>query len=433
MRVVHNLLLALTLVGGSVAAWVLPDLIHPAAVADAAAPDAGLIRRQSIEFYERRLAEDPHSALDMASLAALFLEEGRMAGDERAFFKAESLARRSLGERIRRNGRSAALLSNAMLAQHRFAEAESVARELVTEALDEPAYHALLAEAAMEYGDYDEAVRQLHAARMKRDDLGISPRFARWAELTGRPGEARRILARARDAARQRSDLGGSQRAWFSLRLADLELRHGNLRSAGTAIADGLEDSPADWRLVLARAKLECLRGDWRHSIASAEEVLATVSTPDALAILAVAHRALGQPDEAVTFEVALEQFAFAKPGTVHRSWATTLLDRGSTDSRLVDVAAADTLVRHDVLTLDLLAWALYRNGRAAEALPLTRRAVATGSLEPDLRYHAALIEFAAGDRVVAERHRSVALERSRALTRAQLRELRAAEPAVRN
>jgi tetratricopeptide (TPR) repeat protein len=407
--------------------WLMPGTTPSTSVADAAPVDQSILRRREIDFYERRLDEDPESALDMAQLAALFMEEGRMAGDERAFVVAESLSRRSLGERTRRNGRSAALLTNALLAQHRFIEADSVARELVHAEPDQPAYRALLAETEMERGDYDDAIRQLGAIRARRADLGIAPRFARWAELTGRPGEARRILLKARDDARVRADLTGEQRAWFSLRLADVELRHGNLRSAASAISDGLNESPDDWRLVLARARLEAARGQWKRTIASADEVLSRVSSPDALALLATAHRQLGHDDDAKSFELALEQVAFSKPGTVHRSWAMALLDAGRMNARLIALAATDTLVRHDIHTLDLLAWELFRNDRVAEALPIMRRAMMLGPNEASLRYHAAMIEFAAGEAARGEAHRRIALSRGKALTRSQIRELRQA------
>ena len=426
MRIVYNILTTLVLIGGGVAAWLLPGGDNDGTLI-AAAPSAAMQRRQAIAFYERRLREDPRSALDMAQLAALQMEEGRMSGDERAFVVAESLVTRSLGERTNRNGRSAAVLATALLAQHRFAEADSVARELVTSEPDQPAYRALLAETAMELGDYDDAIRQLGTIRERRADLGIAPRFARWAELTGRPGEARRILLNARREAGLRGDLTGEQRAWFSLRLADVELRHGNLRTAALAIDEGFNDSPGDWRLLLARARLESHKRQWKKAVASAEDVLTQISSPEALAILADAHREQGHTDDAIAFEQALQQVTLSKPGSVHRSWSMSLLDNQSQTEQVPARAVADTVVRHDMHTLDLLAWALYRSGRTHDAVPIMRRAVALGSVEAVLRYHAALIEFAAGDAQLGEEHRRIALSRAGALTKAQISELREA------
>ncbi|HWP70695.1 MAG TPA: tetratricopeptide repeat protein [Gemmatimonadaceae bacterium] len=426
MRHLHSALLAVTLLGGSAAAWFLPGTSSVRAdVSDVAA--AGVLRRQEIAFYGQRLHEDPHSALDMAQLASLQMEEGRMTGDERAFVRAESLARKSLGERTKRNGRSASLLVNALLAQHRFGEATVVARELVSFDPEIPAYRALLAEVLMEIGDYDQAIGMLGSVRAHRAELGIAPRFARWAELTGQVAEARRILGEARDEAYKRPDLTAEQRAWFSVRLADFELRHGHVRAASAAINRGMREAPDDWRLVLARARVESALSSWRAAIASADQIIANVPSPDALALLADAHAALGQDEEAASFRIALEGIAQRKNGQMHRSWALSLLDAGSHADTIVVLAAADTLVRRDVHTLDLLAWALHRSNRSAEALPIMRRAMKLGGREPAMRYHAGLIELAAGNRAAARGHLEIALRGRHALTPLQVTEARRA------
>ena len=100
MRIIYRTLIALMVFGAGAAAWLLPASRQDDKLA-AAAPSPDLQRRQEIAFYERRLREDPRSALDMAQLAALLVEEGRMTGDERVFVEAEALSRKSLGERTR--------------------------------------------------------------------------------------------------------------------------------------------------------------------------------------------------------------------------------------------------------------------------------------------------------------------------------------------
>lgn len=414
-------LCAVTLLGGSAAAVFLPGTAPARAdVSGVAAP--GVQRRKAIEFYQRRLREDPHSALDMAQLAGFLMEEGRMSGDERSFAAAETLARRSLGERTKRNGGSAALLVNALLAQHRFREATTVARDLVKWDPGPPAYRALLAEALMEVGDYEEAISMLGSVRSHRADLGIAPRFARWAELTGQPGEARRILRAARDEAFTRPDLTVDQKVWFAVRLADLELRYGRLRGAAAAIRSGLSVSSTDWRLSLAQARLEAARGRWSKVVALADEVVASVPSPDAFALLSTAHRELGHADEAFAFAQALEGIVRSQPSAPHRSWALALLDQGAAVDDVVRMAVADTLVRHDSYSLDLLAWALHNAGRSAEAVPVVRRAMHLGNTEPLIRYHAGMIEFAAGDRAIAKQHLTLSLQGRRALLGAQVK-----------
>ena len=425
MRLVYRFLAALILIGGSAAAWFLPGVGASRFDVDRTS-GSSLQRRQAIAFYERRLADDPQNTLDMAQLATLLLDEGIMRRNGDALAQAEALARRSIRQSSRANGQSTALLVDILVAQNRFAEAEKAARDLVANDAQSPAYRALLAGILMEVGDYREAITLLGSVRLQRDDLVVAPLFARWAELTGQPGEARRILSQARDLAHQRADLGAEQRARFDLLLADLELRHGNLRHASAAIRSGMRESPGDWRLTLATARLEAAERDWERAIEAAERVIADVPAPDALALLASAHTIRGNHEQAGAYITALDAIKQRQAGT-NRAWAFAMLDRDAAAETIVRQLAADTVVRRDVPTLDLLAWALYRDGRPKEALHLSRRATAMGSVEPALRFRAGMIEMAAGDPSLAIVHFEMAMQGQRALTDAQLAEARQA------
>ena len=120
-----------------------------------------------------------------------------------------------------------------------------------------------------------------------------------------------------------------------------------------------------------------------------------------------------------------------AQPGSDTRT--VKRVDRGRNLPALITLAARDTLVRHDVYSLDLLAWALHRDARSHDALPLARRAMSLGSMEPLLRYHAGMIEWAVGDRGWARQHLQIALGRRRALSAAQVDEIRRCLESSRN
>jgi hypothetical protein len=62
--------------------------------------------------------------------------------------------------------------------------------------------------------------------------------------------------------------------------------------------------------------------------------------------------------------------------------------------------ARAELGTRRDIYGWDLLAWSLYRSQRAAEAVPATEQALALGTRDPMLWYHAGMIRLAAGDSV---------------------------------
>jgi tetratricopeptide (TPR) repeat protein len=69
-----------------------------------------------------------------------------------------------------------------------------------------------------------------------------------------------------------------------------------------------------------------------------------------------------------------------------------------------LDLARKELEVRRDVYTSDVLAWALYKNGRAREALAPMRDAVRLGTKDARLLFHAGMIHLAVGDREPARR-----------------------------
>lgn len=90
----------------------------------------------------------------------------------------------------------------------------------------------------------------------------------------------------------------------------------------------------------------------------------------------------------------------------VEHDWATdgrTLALFYATQDREHDealrLAERERKVRDDLHTEDVYAWALYRAGRIAEARAASDRAIALGTKDARLLYHAGAIRIAAGDR----------------------------------
>ena len=180
----------------------------------------------------------------LGQLAALHLQRAREGGGWPDYLVADSLARRSLRRRTNRNGATAVTLVNALLAQHQFVEARDVAVQLVQREGDIPEYRALLGEVSMELGDDDVASAMFRSVWEQRTQLSMAPRVARWLELTNHVDGARNLLTTARDNAVATRTIASETRAWFELRLGDLELRAGNLRRAKSAYAAGPLKSP---------------------------------------------------------------------------------------------------------------------------------------------------------------------------------------------
>ena len=394
-RRLHLVPLALLVVG--VAAWGGVQAFRTARpTADPMLFDASYRERPQrdtqIAVWRTALDADPSSAIALGMLSALHLQRAREGGGWPDYLEAEALARRSLAERAQRNGATAATLIAVLSAQHRFTEAARVATALVAREPDVLEYRAILGEVAMEQGDYATAEREFTAVRPLRSSLSVAPRLARWHELKGEVAESRRILQRACDEARSRRDVSNEVKAWFALRLGEFERRAARPRRAAAAFTHGLEIEPNDPRLHAAMARLAADRQDADGVITWGERALSQQLDPEVILLLADAHAALGDADQARRLRAAFEVSVSATEGPFHRAWSIALLDRGERIEEILARAQGELRERTDVYAYDLVAWALYKSGRAAEAELMMRAALRLGTQDPLLERHRAAI-----------------------------------------
>lgn len=348
-----------------------------------------------IRVWNTALDADTGSALVLGQLAALHMQRAREGGGWDDYLTAERLARHSIARRTNRNGASAVTLVNALLAQHRFTEARTVARDLATREYDIPEYRALLGEVAMELGDDVLADSMFRSVWEQRQTLSIAPRVARWLELTNHVPAARAVLIAARDEAVSRRNIASETKAWFHLRVGDLELRAGNLRRAEQAFRDGLEVEPGDPRLFSAMARLAMARDEPRTAITWAERAISLQLDPATLGVASDAYAALGDTANANAYVRTLDVAVSTQPDAYHRAWALHLLDHGVRMDTVLAKAQAELAERRDVYGYDLVAWALYRTGRVRDASVMMQRALRFDTPDPLLARHARAISTA--------------------------------------
>ena len=363
-----------------------------------------------IEYFTQRANADPQGASDRARLAGLYLQRSRETGDFEDYRRAEELARASIAIRSNRNSHAYRMLAAALLTQHRFAEAKLAAEELVARFPEEPAHRALLGEIQLELGQYAEARETFRALRREHKHMAVAPRLARYAEMTGdRPGEEAALRSVAHQA-RYRGDLPREQVAWFQLRLADHQIRYGQLDAAVETIRIGLAEEPGDFRLVALLARIEALRGNWRAAIVQGER-LGDAADLRTLALLGDAYAALGDSAGAERRYQQLEASVAERPEPFNRQWSQFRVEHGRELPAMVRLLRQESRERPDMLGFELLAWAEYQSGNFAAAHAAITRALAVGTQEGTLYFRAGMIERALGNRDAARRHLRHALE----------------------
>ncbi len=359
-------------------------------------------RDMQIKVWHQALDADPTSALVLGQLAALHAQRAREGGTWDDYLQAEAYARRSIGKRTHRNGATSVTLVTVLLAQHRFVEARTEAAALVKREPDIPQYRALLGDVSMELGDYATTQAMFDSAWSERGGLSTAPRLSRWLELNGNVRDARRMLVAARDDAMSRRDVAKESKAWFNMRVGDLELRAGHLRAADVAFRAGLAIEPNDPRLNAAMARLAAAQERPRDVILWGERAIGMQLDPATLGLVGDAYGALGDTAKSTEYFHTLEVAVSAQPGPFHRAWSVYLLDHNLRVAEVLQKAQDELVERKDIYGYDLVAWALHKSGRDAEATTMMREALKLHTPDPLLRRHAEAIAKASGQTVLA-------------------------------
>jgi tetratricopeptide (TPR) repeat protein len=363
-----------------------------------------------IRTWKKALAMDPQSAMALGQLAALYMQRARESGDDQNYVIAEGFARRSVALRVNRNGPTFVTLAGALLAQHRFVEADSIVSELVKDGANVPEYTSMYAEIKLELGQYDAARTVFDSLHVQRTHLSIAPRLARWMELNGNSEGARRILYDALAEAKKRRDLPVEQRAWFDLRVGDIEMRNGRMNGARSALDAGLKVSPNDYRLLAAMSRLEAVEGHPRKAIEFGERAMAIKLDPATLGTIGDAYAAIGDTAQAAEYLKTMEVAVAGQLGPYHRAWSLFLLDHNMRVPEVLKNVQGELVSRKDIYGYDLLAWALHKSGRDAEARAAMKSALKLGTQDAMLFYHAGMIEHSLANDIAAKAYLERAL-----------------------
>ncbi len=374
------------------------DGSRAASVASAAGFTDLAMRDVQIKVWHQALDADPTSAIVLGQLAALHAQRAREGGTWNDYLQAEAYARRSIGKRTNRNGATAVTLVSVLLAQHRFTEARDEAVALVQRDPDIPQYRALLGDVAMELGDYVTTQTMFDSAWSERGGLSTAPRLSRWLELNGHVREARRLLVAARADAMSRRDVATESKAWFNMRVGDLELRAGHPRAAERAYRAGLAVEPGDPRLQAAMARWAAAADRPRDVILWGERAIGIQLDPATLGLVGDAYAALGDTARSNEYFHTLEVAVSTQPGPFHRAWSLYLLDHNLRVDEVLQKAQDELVYRKDVYGYDLVAWALHKCGHHAEAATMMRQALKLRTPDPLLALHAAAIAKASGE-----------------------------------
>jgi tetratricopeptide (TPR) repeat protein len=377
----------------------LPPSTQP--VADDGACRAVVAVRAGDDHDITRLQQDlrhGRGARAAEHLGYRFVARARLSNNAGDYAVAEQAA--ACLESITPHDPAAWLLRGHVLHQlHRFGEAETIARRLVTTreyVLD----FGLLGDVLMEQGRVAEAA----TAYQKMIDLKpFYQSYTRAAHMRWMKGDLAGAIEMMRLAVQAASPRDKESVAWAYSRLAYYELQRGTLTEATRMAEASLRYVPDYAAALLVRGRIELAQGKTTDGVRSLQRAVELNPLPEYQWTLADALRVQQRTDEAAAIESQLKrQGATDDPRTL----ALYLSTRSEDTATAIGLARRELLKRQDVFTLDSLAWALASAGQIQEASALMTRALAEGTEDGRLFLHAALIAAADGRPADASRYR---------------------------
>ncbi len=277
-----------------------------------------------------------------------------------------------------------------LLGQHRFADAEALARDLNRRSPDDVMVYGLLTDASAELGLYDEAEKA--AQWMLNIRPGNVPGLARAAylrELFGDLEGAREVMQMALD---QTPEGESEDRAWILTQIGHLHLLEGEPSRAERALQRALAAFPGYHYALGGLARVRTAQGRHAEAVTLLRERQAAADHPENRYELAEALERAGEKKEARAEFAEFEKAARAEsagPDNANRELVFYYTDHARKPDEALRIAAAEAASRRDVFTLDAHAWALWANGRKAEARETLRKALAVGVRDPRVLAHA--------------------------------------------
>ena len=349
---------------------------------------------RTIADLQERARQSPWKRDALEQLGYQFVARARAANDPGDYTLAERVAT-CLEEQ--QPGDPAALLlrGHALHQLHRFHEAETIARLLVTKrefVLD----YALLGDALMEQGRLAEAA----TAYQKMIDLKpFYQSYTRAAHLRWLTGDLNGAIELTRKAIEAASPRNPEAIAWAYTRLGAYELQRGDAGQAMRAVDAALSFQPDYAAALLMRGRAMLAVNRPGEAVRALERAASLNPLPEYQWTLAEALRRQGRDSEAASVE---QQLLSGGTATDPRTVALFLATRGIEQQLALELAERELTVRRDVFTEDAHAWALASARRFDEAGAAMERALSAHTNDARLFLHAGIIAASTGRRAEA-------------------------------
>jgi len=294
-------------------------------------------------------------------------------------------------------------LGSVALSRHEFRQGLVLGRRALALSPSTAESYGVIGDALVELGRYRQAFATFDRMAALRPSVSSYARVSYARELLGNIPGAVGAMRYAVDSA-----VGEPEAlAWSQTQLGKLYWTHGNLDAAAVEFRAALRARSSYAPALDASAQVEEARGRLVRAVALARRASEILPLPQYVATYGDLLRRSGRP-AAAERQYALVG-AIARLERVHGvnvdlEIALFDIDHGIALKRTVALARLAQQERPSIDGDDVLAWALARNGRCAEALPFSKRALRLGTLDAAKFFHRGVIERCLGNRLAARR-----------------------------
>jgi len=360
---------------------------------------------ERIQASEKAIQSNPQRYQAYNDLAFALVSRGRETADAKYYRQAAEAVETSL-LLAPDNFEALKAQVEVLLGQRRWQEARESARSLNRDIPDDVPVWGYLAEAASELGDYDEAVKtaQWMLDLRRNNTRGL----LRAADLRVIYGYLDGALDFYNQACQQVPPHEAEQVAFIFTRMAGVELMRGRLESAQKFLDPAIQQFPDYYLSLEMLARLRAAQGKSAEAVDLWRRRNQQLPTPESRYEFAQALEQDGQRDQAKTAYAEFERVArplVNQPANANRDLVLYYGNYAHNPAEALRVARSEVARRHDVFTLDAYAWALTADGQYEEAKEQMEKALAYGTQDAALFYHAGVIASKLNDRTAAERY----------------------------
>jgi len=366
---------------------------------------------QKIQWAQRAIEKNPNNFQRYNDLALALARRARETSDVSYYEQADAALQKSF-QLMPGNVEGQKVQVWVLLGKHEFAKALKLASGLNQKVPDDVSIYGFLVDANVELGNYSEAEK---AAQWMLDirpgNVAGLTRAAYLRELFGDLEGAADLM---RSAYQQVQATEVEDRAWMLTQLAHLRWTAGALDNAEGLLRQALELFPNYHYALGNLAKIYSAKGQETKAIALLRLRYESAPHPENAYALAESLEKAGRLVEAKRMYLEFERKArreLKQADNANRELVFYYADHSHRSAEALRIAQLEVAGRRDVYTLDAYAWALYANGRYAEAQKQIEGALSVGVRDARLLYHSGAIALKLNHRTKARQYWKQLLE----------------------